>query len=171
MVGCCFNCQFCSAKRTFKRHLSKEELLGQVDFLIQQGKKYGRSTDPMESQEFHVLYTRMGEPCANIDNVIASIQELIKRYPHVKIGMSTNGYKDGVYQFFDYPEIIPHIMMQFSVHATDDATRSKVLGMENNYAGFMDLAETSTYIKEFRKINPRMVSLNFILLEGIKYDF
>lgn len=172
MIGCYFNCQFCSVKKNYTRNLSLEEILGQVEFSIETGLRYGRSSSPNESKEFHVLFTRMGEPGANIENVIETIKLLAKKYQHVKIGLSTNGWEDGAIELLKHPEIAPYIMMQMSMHGTDDKTRSKMLGITiNEKSRLMDIPRIAKFVKEFRILNPRKVSLNFIFLKGEKYDF
>jgi adenine C2-methylase RlmN of 23S rRNA A2503 and tRNA A37 len=170
MVGCPFNCQFCASRRTWKRVLTTQELIEQVDFLIQVGKHFNRSEDPVESREFHVLYTRMGEPFLNIQNVIESMYILIKRYPHIQIGLSTCGVKKGLLQLLQHNAIIPHIRMQMSVHGTDEIVRSKLLGLSTEKT-LMRLKEIGEFAHIFRTINPRKISLNFILLKNITYDF
>lgn len=170
MVGCCFGCKFCSVRRSFKRLLTKDELVGQVDFCIQEGLKYGRLDDPNKSKEFHVLYTRMGEPMGNVDNVIASIYELASRYPHVKIGLSTCGLRQKVDKLLDHPEVAKHVMMQFSTHGTDEKTRSYMFDTETGRA-LMTIEEIAEFVPKFRKLNPRQISLNFILMQNQKYDF
>ena len=170
MLGCCGSCVFCSVRRSFKRVLTRDEIVGQVDFLLSAGVAQGRAVSPMESKEFHVLYSRMGEPSLNMDNVIYSVYELVGRYPHVKIGLSTMGWRNGVYKLLEHPEIAPHIMLQFSAHATDDMNRDLLLGVRTG-AAFMNLAEIAAFVKRFRRYNGRKVSLNFILLDGVRYDF
>ncbi|MCX6733442.1 MAG: radical SAM protein [Candidatus Peregrinibacteria bacterium] len=170
MVGCSMKCKFCSVRQTFKRLLTAEDIVNEVEFCLEEGKKYGRSSDPMESKEFNVLYTRMGEPTANITNVITSIQELVRRWPHVKIGMSTTAPSVRVYDFLKYPDIAKHIMMQFSVHGTDEDMRSGLF-MAPTGKVLMGLPEIAKFAKDFRKLNPRMISLNFILFQGFNYDF
>ena len=170
MAGCCGSCAFCSVRRTFQRKLTRAEIVAQVDFLLEAGLKHGRAGDPCASREFHVLYTRMGEPSLNIENVIGSIYDLRARYPHVKIGMSTFGRREGVQQFLRHAEIAPHIMMQFSAHGTSEDVRSRLLGLETGKQ-LMSLEEIGRFVKAFRRLNPRMVSLNFILLKGVHYDF
>ena len=170
MLGCCGSCSFCSVRTSFQRVLTSSEILGQIEFLLKAGRAIGRAASPLESREFHVLYSRMGEPSLNMDNVIPSIYELSARYPHVKIGLSTMGWRKGTLQLLDHPYLAPHIMLQFSAHATDDKSRTALLGIKNN-AAFMSLSETAAFIRRFRRPNDRKVSLNFVLLDGIDYDF
>lgn len=168
-VGCCYGCKFCASKRSFKRLLNEAELVDQVDFCLKEGLQYDRLKSPVDSKEFHVLYTRMGEPMLNIENVIGSINTLIGKYSHIKIGLSTCGLRN-VYSLLEHPEIADHLMMQFSAHGTDEKTRSRIFDVETG-DNLMTLEEIAGWIKEFRKLNPRKVSLNFVLLEGIDYDF
>lgn len=171
MVGCPGSCSFCSVRNTFKRRLTCEEIVSQVDFLVEQGLNFDRSPSPLESRDFHVLYTRMGEPALNIDNVIHSIYDLTARYPHVQIGMSTAGWRKGARKFLKHPEIGGRIMMQFSLHATDQETRSRFFGLSAD-KNLMSIEEIGGFVKEFIKFKPqRAVSLNFILFKGVKYDF
>jgi adenine C2-methylase RlmN of 23S rRNA A2503 and tRNA A37 len=170
MLGCCGGCTFCSVRKSFKRNLSKDEILGQVDFLLKAGAAFGRAPSPLSSREFHVLYSRMGEPSLNMKNVIDSIYELAARYPHVRIGLSSAGWKRGLQKLLAHPEIAKHIMLQFSAHGTDEAGRSRLLGAKTG-RGLMTLQEMAGFVREFRKLNSRKVSLNFILLRDQAYDF
>lgn len=172
MIGCYFNCQFCASKNTFKKILSVEEILWQVEFMVKEGKKHWRLPNPNLSNEFHILFTRMWEPLANFENTVKAIKILTKKYPHVKIWISTNWWEKWLEELLKYTEIIPFIMLQFSVHWTNDLDRQKLLWISiNKDSKQMDLPRISSYIKEFRKYNPRKVSLNFILLENFDYDF
>ena len=170
MAGCCGSCVFCSVRNSFIRNLTAAEIVGQVQFLAQAGRPYGRAASPNDSKEFHVLYSRMGEPSLNMSNVLSSAGELSRRYPHVKIGLSTLGWKRGICRLLEHPVLAPRIMLQFSAHGTEESLRTELLGIKSG-GGFMTLREMAGFIREFRKLNPRQVSLNFILLKGRRYDF
>ena len=170
MVGCCGACSFCSVRQTFRRKLTAPEIVGQVDFLIRAGSDFRRSADPRASREFHVLYSRMGEPSFNMPNVLDSIRTLSRRYPHVKIGLSTLGWRPGLDQLLDQIDLAKRIMLQFSAHGTDEIVRSRLLGVPTG-AQLMSLAEVADFCRIFRGLNPRKVSLNFVLLQGVSYDF
>lgn len=170
LLGCCGSCIFCSVKDSFKRILTADEIVGQVDFLLEQGKLFGRAESPMESRDFHVLYSRMGEPTFNMRNVLSSVYTLAARYPHVRIGMSTIGCRGNAVKFLEHPQIAPHLMLQFSTHGTDEESRSRILGIRTGGA-LMTLEEIALFCRLFRRLNPRKISLNFVLLKGQKYDF
>ena len=56
MVGCCCHCTFCASKNTFKRLLTAEEIVEQVDMMAECGVQYGREKDLSKAKELRVLY-------------------------------------------------------------------------------------------------------------------
>lgn len=170
MSGCPCGCKFCASRNSFKRNLTAEEIVGQVDFMLVEGAKRNRDLDPLNSKEFRVLYTRMGEPMINIDNVIESIKILIKRYPHIIIGMSTSGYKVGLDKLLANPEIIQYLDFQFSFHSTSDTERDYLFGIKNG-SSKLNIEQISEYVNRLYDITKKKVSLNVILFEGYSYDF
>ncbi len=170
MAGCSCSCKFCASRNSFKRNLTAQEIVGQVDRMIEEGILRGRNSDPNNSKEFRVLYTRMGEPMLNIDNVIESIKMLIKRYPHIIIGMSTSGFKTGLDKLLENPEIVPYLDFQFSLHSTSDVERDYLFGIKagNNKVSISDIGE---YVDKMYAITKKKISLNVILFKGYTYDF
>lgn len=172
MVWCYFNCQFCASRQTYKRNLTCDEIVWQVEFLVNIWAENNRLLDLNKSKELNVLFTRMWEPLANVENVILAIKELIKKYPHIKIWLSTNWWELWLIELLKHTEILPYIMLQFSVHWTDELTRSKLLWIDiNSDSKLVDLKRIWAYIKEFRKYNLRKISFNFIILNWYNYDF
>lgn len=172
MVWCYFNCQFCASRKTYKRNLTAEEIVNQVEFLVEIWKENNRLHDLNDSKELNVLFTRMWEPLANIKNVIFAIKVLIKKYPHIKIWISTCWWEQWLLELLNHKDILPYIMFQFSVHWTDESTRSKLLWIEiNSDSKLIDLKRIWKYVKEIRKSNQRKISFNFIILEWYNYDF
>lgn len=170
MAGCPCGCKFCASRNSFKRNLSAGEIVAQVDKMIEEGIKIGRDCDPNNSKEFRVLYTRMGEPMINIDNVIESIKILIKRYPHIIIGMSTSGFKVGLDKLLENPEILPYLDFQFSFHSTSDEERDYLFGIKNGFSK-LNIAQIGEYVNKLYNMTRKKVSLNVILFEGYRYDF
>lgn len=172
MVWCYFNCQFCASKRTYKRNLTHQEIIWQVELLAKIWIENNRLSDLNESKELNVLFTRMWEPLANIENVIIAIKQLIKKYPNIKIWISTCWWEPWLIELLKHEDILPYIMLQFSVHWTDELTRSKLLGMDiNSDSKLFDLRRIWAYVKKFRQFNPRKVSFNFIILNWYNYNF
>lgn len=169
MVGCCCHCNFCASKNTFKRLLTADEIVGQVDLMIKEGVKHGRLGDLSKAKELRVLYTRMGEPMLNAENVIESIKILIKRYPNIIIGMSTSGYRVGLDKFLQNPEIIKNIDMQFSLHSTNDQERDELFGTKTGVQN-LNISQIAEYVKKWKKYTNKQVSLNMILFDNYEYD-
>lgn len=169
MAGCPMGCGFCASMRTYKRKLSWQEIVGQVAFMLEQGSELGRGMDPNAAKEFRVLYTRMGEPMLNAENVILSVKELIRRYPQVIIGMSTSGIEKGVEEFLKKPEILSSIDMQFSLHSTSDEERRELFGV-NVGPAIMSILQISAMVDRWYAISKKRVSLNMILFSGYTYD-
>jgi adenine C2-methylase RlmN of 23S rRNA A2503 and tRNA A37 len=170
MLGCCCSCKFCASRNSFKRNLTKEEILEQVELMIAEGIKNGRNDNPNNAKEFRVLYTRMGEPMLNVDNVIASVEELIKRYPHVIIGMSTSGYGHGIDKFLEKKALLKNIDIQFSLHSTNDKERDFLFGSKMGISK-LSIPQIAKYAEKWYDASGKKVCLNVILFDGFEYDF
>lgn len=170
MAGCPCGCRFCASRKSFVRNLTAQEIVGQVDFMLEQGIKRGRNGDPNNSKEFRVLYTRMGEPMINVDNVIESIKILIKRYPHIIIGMSTPGYKSAMDKILLEPEVAKHLDFQFSLHSTSDSERDYLFDAKLGGERF-NIDEICEYAEKLYEVTNKQVSMNVILLDGYEYKF
>jgi len=170
MSGCPMTCTFCASKNSFKRKLTANELLEQVDFLINEGTEKGRHPDPSKTDEFRVLYTRMGEPLLNLDNVIDSMQTLLNKYPNIIFGLSTCGIKQHIDKLLKYPDIMAHTDFQISLHSTKDRERSHLFGQEIGNV-IMTIDEIAIFAKRFYEKFHKPISLNTILFDGYTYEF
>lgn len=168
MAGCPCKCEFCASRKSFKRNLSGYEIADQVKSMEYEGTRYGRIYGAQDAKEFRVLFTRMGEPMLNVDNVIDGIRRLIAMYPYnILIGMSTSGYKAGLAKFMTALDILPYIDMQFSVHSTSQDQRDLLFDTTKNMA----LEELAVAASEWFHLTGNKVGLNFILFEHGEYDF
>jgi hypothetical protein len=163
-------CRFCASGRSYKRKLTSDELIGQVDFMIAEGVKHGRNSDPNNASEFRILYTRMGEPMLNAGNVIDSIRKMITRFPHVNIGLSTSGIYRGVAELIKQTDILHHIDMQFSVHSTNDKEREYLFDVDVG-STIMSLPQIGKFVHQWFGLTHKPICLNVILFDGYTYDF
>ena len=91
MSGCPVRCKFCATGNMKKyRNLTADEIVDQVEFAIQKA-----GFNPLDSKEFKINYTRMGEPFLNIDAVKDAISRITEKYPNTHhyntyITMETN---------------------------------------------------------------------------------
>lgn len=114
MSGCPVRCKFCATAKLKKwRKLTVEEMVAQVEFIVANNK-----SRPINSREFKINWTRMGEPFLNIDNVKQAIRILTEQYPFVHHYVSTIGLKNS-----DFSWIKDNITLQFSVHSFDEKRR------------------------------------------------
>lgn len=170
MIGCTSSCKFCASSNSFVRNLSAEEIVGQVEFMIEQGIIRGRNNNPNNSKEFRVLFTRMGEPLVNHANVVDAIIELKSLYPHIIVGMSTSGYDEGFINLINTEkgrEALSCMDFQFSVHSTSDEERKQLFGRNN----IIDIERIMECVNILSNHTNKKIGLNFILFEGYTYDF
>ena len=106
----------------------------------------------------------------NIDAVIKSIRILIKRYPHIIIGMSTSGVKKGLDKLLENKDIIPYLDFQFSLHSTDDKERDYLFGTTTG-GNRLNIKQIGEYVEKLYEVTKKKVSLNVILFDGFTYNF
>jgi 23S rRNA (adenine2503-C2)-methyltransferase len=130
--GCPIKCNFCAVnKLTDKqgwRNLTVLEMLDQVDYAIKEAQQINGNFDPRNSSIFRVLFTRMGEPSLNINNVVDAVRLIKVIYPNSRIQISTIGIQKSI-------ELVDKLIalekdfgydwleLQFSIHSTDDKFR------------------------------------------------
>lgn len=152
-VGCAMACDFCATgKMGFTRHLQAHEIIDQV-LTVQED--FGQRVS-------HVVYMGMGEPLANLDEVLKSIHRLNK---DVGIGqrsltVSTVGVPD---QIRALAEENLQITFAVSLHAPNQALRETIVPTAKNYP-FDELLDEC---REYVDITRRRISFEYILLAGV----
>ena len=172
--GCPVQCKFCAVndltERQGWRNLSAVEILEQVHLAIAET---GRN--PKDSKLFRVLFTRMGEPSLNHDNVLSAVVMLKSLYPNVRIQLSTVGLAANAIDFIKGIRAVEQIFndeqfieLQLSIHSTDNNYRKWLQneGVCNNKT----LAQIAGCY--FREIPDRKwkITLNFSLAEDTPFD-
>ncbi len=170
MSGCPVGCRFCASSRTFRRNLTSAEIFAQVQAMVDLGGPLGRDPDPTSAAEFRVLYTRMGEPMLNAENVVESIRSIVSRWPHAIVGMSTSGFAKGLDFFLNNPDVIPYLDMQFSLHSTKDEERRWLFNADPGVT-ILSIPQIAEYVRKWHRHSAKKVSLNVILFDGFTYDF
>lgn len=121
--GCICKCKFCATSVLKKfRNLSSLEIVSQVLFIIKNNPGY----NPLQSKEFKINYTRMGEPFLNIKNIKNAIKVISEIYPNVHHYVSTIGIKDS-----DFSWIKDNITLQISLHSLDESRRNILIPYKN----------------------------------------
>ena len=115
MSGCPVRCKFCATGKLKKwRNLTVEEMVNQVEFILSKNPDY----NPIDSKEFKINWTRMGEPFLNIENVKKAMEVISLCFPNVHHYVSTIGVKDS-----DFSWIKDNTTLQFSIHSFDEEQR------------------------------------------------
>ena len=161
MVGCPVNCKMCDAGGEYKRKLSKDELLFQIDYMVK--KRFPTMEIPVN--KFKIQFARVGEPTFN-PAVLEVLEELPRRYdapglipaistiaPHGSdaflnklMNLKNRFYRDGKFQ------------LQFSIHSTDLRIRDKITPIKK-----WDFAKIAEFGENFYFVDDRKITLNFAL--------
>ena len=149
--GCPLTCTFCATgQMRFGRNLTASEILDQALHF----RRSGRVT--------HAVFMGMGEPMLNLEAVV----EAARRLPdlgitHRRTTVSTVGWLPGLGRFVD--EVDEPIRLALSLHAADDALRSRIMPVNDRYPVASVLAECRRYF-ELRR---RRVFVEYVLLAGV----
>lgn len=169
MSGCPVRCPFCATGALKKwRNLKAEEILAQVDFIVEKNKA---KFIPAEAEEFRILFTRMGEPVMNKDEVVKAVCLIKDKYPNATVALSTVGPKVGTREFFKAIKGVVEkynddfVQFQFSVHSTDDKQRDFLQPVKK-----YQFAEIKEFADEWKSISDRKVTLNFTLCDDNEFD-
>jgi len=119
MSGCPVGCKFCATGQMKKwRNLTSKEIVEQVEFIVNNNPDY----NPLNSKEFKINYTRMGEPFLNIENVKTAIRVINEKYPNAHHYISTIGIKNSDFSF-----IKDNITLQLSLHSMKEDRRNALI--------------------------------------------
>ena len=157
-IGCAMGCDFCaSTKSGLERNLESGEIVEQFLHLRATAIAAGRRLTSL-------VFMGMGEPMHNLDNVLAAI----RRIAHPDIGglgwrqvtVSTVGVVPGIDRLAD-ADLNVHLAL--SLHAPDDATRSKLVPANRRYP----VAEIIAAAKRFYERTGRIVTIEYCLLADV----
>lgn len=124
MSGCPVKCKFCATGKLKKwRNLTKQEICDQVQFITYIHKD---EYNPVDSKEFKINYTRMGEPFLNLQNVKETITEISEHIPNCHHYVSTIGLRGS-----DFSWIKDNITLQISLHSLDEERRKWLIPINN----------------------------------------
>jgi 23S rRNA (adenine2503-C2)-methyltransferase len=157
-VGCPLSCVFCATGQGgYARNLTAGEIVGQ--FLLME-QRLGRNIN-------NVVFMGMGEPLLNDSNVFKSIRAL--NHPKMRnlsarhITVSTSGIVPGIRDLADFE--VP-VRLSVSLHAPNDALRSKLMPVNNQYS-LPALVEAMRY---YKKRTGERITVEYVLIEGLNDD-
>jgi len=148
--GCPLTCTFCATgAMKFGRNLTASEILDQV--------LHFRRIEPVD----HLVFMGMGEPMMNLDAVLAAARRLPDiGITHRRTTISTVGWKPGIDKLAesDMP-----IRLAFSLHAPEDALRSRIMPVNDRYA----LEDVLEACRRYYAVRRRKVFIEYVMLAGV----
>jgi 23S rRNA (adenine2503-C2)-methyltransferase len=152
--GCPLTCTFCATgQMKFGRNLTQSEILDQV--------LHFRRIEPLD----HLVYMGMGEPLMNLDNVLGAARRLPDiGITHRRTGISTVGWVPGIEALTesDMP-----IRLALSLHAPEDALRSKIMPVNDRYS----VADVIGACEQFFFAKRRPVFVEYVMLAGVNDSY
>ena len=152
--GCPLTCTFCATgAMRFGRNLTASEILDQVLHF-----RRGERVD-------HLVFMGMGEPLMNLDAVL----DAARRLPdvgigHRRTGISTVGWVPGIHRLAEAD--LP-VRLALSLHAPEDALRSRLMPVNDRYG----LAEVLAACEAFYARRRRQVFVEYVMLAGVNDSF
>jgi 23S rRNA (adenine2503-C2)-methyltransferase len=148
--GCPLTCTFCATgTMKFGRNLTASEILDQV--------LHFRRMEELD----HLVFMGMGEPMMNLDHVLDAARRLPDLgITHRRTGISTVGWVPGILRLTE--QDMP-IRLALSLHAPEDALRSRIMPVNDRYP----LAEVLEACEAFYARRRRQVFVEYVMLAGV----
>ena len=154
-VGCAYGCKFCaSGLEGFSRNLTSNEI---VDQLIAVERETGEKID-------NVVFMGMGEPLANLENVLRGIQIINAQWGlgigarHITI--STSGLAPQIRTVAEEPL---QIRLAVSLHGATDEVRNRIMPVNRRY-NIETLLSACDYYKAHKK---QRLTFEYILIADV----
>jgi 23S rRNA (adenine2503-C2)-methyltransferase len=152
-VGCAMACTFCATgKGGFTRHLHPHEIIDQV-LTVQ---------EDFQERVSHVVFMGMGEPLANLNNVVKAVNCLNKDVgiSQRSITISTVGIPGKIHELAEH-EL--QVTLAVSLHAPNQRLRTTLVPTAENY----QFGELMGECRDYVQITGRRLSVEYILLAGV----
>jgi 23S rRNA (adenine2503-C2)-methyltransferase len=168
-VGCAFGCKFCaSGLAGWKRDLLAGEIVGQI-MRICWKESHAQTRDNPERVPFdNIVIMGMGEPLANYDNLMRALTILNAdwgfQFGARRITVSTSGLVPRIY---DLAKESLQFRLAISLHGATNDVRSQIMPVNKAYP----LEQLIPAAKAFTETHKRMLTLEYILIDGINDTF
>jgi 23S rRNA (adenine2503-C2)-methyltransferase len=159
-AGCALECSFCATGRQgFNRNLTVAEIIGQL-WLANRALKTEDVTRPITN----VVMMGMGEPLANLDNVVSALELMLDDDAYGlsrrKVTVSTSGLVPAMDRLRDACPVA----LAVSLHAPNDKLRDQLVPINRKYPLATLLAACVRYIEKA----PRdFVTFEYVMLDGV----
>jgi 23S rRNA (adenine2503-C2)-methyltransferase len=171
-VGCVLDCAFCAtAQQGFNRNLTTAEIVGQVWLANRElagsaeaARLGGDERAAPERAVSNVVLMGMGEPLANLRQVVPALQILLDDFgfdlSRRRVTLSTSGLVPQIYRLAEQV----NVALAVSLHAPDDALRDELVPINRKHPIAELLEACWHYIDEQ---NGRSVTFEYVMLEGV----
>ena len=164
-VGCAYGCKFCaSGLAGFKRNLFASEVIAQLIHMsrIDSPKPEQNSNESVSFD--NIVFMGMGEPLANY-NELVNVLKIMNASWGLNIGarritVSTSGLAPEIEKLADEGL---SIRLAISLHGATNEVRNQIMPINKRYP----LEVLIPAIEKFREKHGRMVTLEFILIDGV----
>lgn len=153
-TGCQMGCTFCGTGKFFGRDLGYDEIISQVEYMIEDN-----NLTPELMGRFQIMVMSMGEPVNNAMNLEIAFDHFHNLYPSAALLISTSApsTKFGWDIVMNVAKNIETVGLQFSVHASTDAARDKLIPMKSK----LNLEQISLKGLEFYRTTGRKPFFNY----------
>jgi 23S rRNA (adenine2503-C2)-methyltransferase len=156
-VGCAMGCVFCaSGLEGVDRNLTSGEIVEQM-LLLQRRL-------PTDERLSHIVVMGMGEPLANLDNLLPALDEASADdglgISHRRITISTVGLPKQIHRLC---ELNTRYHLAVSLHAPNDELRNKIVPTNKN-VGLAPILEAAD---RYFDISGRRLTFEYVLLSGV----
>lgn len=164
-VGCAMACAFCaSGLAGLRRDLSAGEIVAQLlQVCYREDARTPRERAELASFD-NIVVMGMGEPLANYDALLRALAILNAEwglgFGARRITVSTSGLVPKILKLADEPL---GFRLAVSLHGATDEVRAKIMPINRAYP----LGKLLPAVKAFAERHGRMVTLEFILIEGV----
>ena len=157
-VGCAMGCRFClTGGLGFIRNLRPAEIVNQIHFVQEELHAAG------QGRLNNLVFMGMGEPLANLDNLLASLDILLDplglNFSDRKITVSTCGLTPRLAEFGRASSV----NLAISLHAADDETRNLLMPVNASYP----LAGLLAACRQYPLPKRRRIMMEYLLIAGV----
>ena len=163
-AGCALDCAFCSTgKQGFNRNLSAAEIIGQLWLA---NRLLGAAPDG-ERVVSNVVMMGMGEPLANLDNVIVALRLMLDDHAYGLSRRRVTVSTSGIVPAMDRLREACPVALAVSLHAPNDALRDQLVPINRKYP----LRELLAACNRYLTAAPRdFVTFEYVMLDGVNDD-
>jgi 23S rRNA (adenine2503-C2)-methyltransferase len=160
-AGCALECAFCSTgKQGFNRNLTTAEIIGQ---LWQASRSLGGVPDG-ERVISNVVLMGMGEPLANLDNVLPALRLMLDDNAYGLSRRRVTVSTAGVIPAMDSLREKCPVALAVSLHAPNDALRDQLVPLNRKYP----LAQLMAACRRYLDTAPRdFITFEYVLLNEV----